>query len=57
MATSSFTNDFTLHSKKSVESFERILSTPNKGIKINRQLVSSEKERRGEQRLRQILSR
>lgn len=57
MATSSFTKDFTLNSKKSVESFERILSTPNKGIKINRQLVSPEKERRGEQRLRQILSR
>ena len=57
MATSSFNKDFTLNTKKAVESFERIITTPKKGIKINKNLVSAEKERRGEQKLKQILSR
>lgn len=57
MATSSFNKDFTLNTKKAVESFERIVSTPNKSVKINRNLVSPEKERRGEQKLKQMLSR
>lgn len=56
MATSSFNKDFTLNTKKAVESFERIVSTPNKSVKINRNLVSPEKERRGEQKLKQMLS-
>jgi len=57
MATSSFNKDFTLNTKKAVESFERIISTPKKSVKINRNLVSPEKERRGEQKLKQMLSR
>ncbi len=57
MATSSFNKDFTLNTKKAVESFERIDSTPNKSVKINSNLVSPEKERRGEQKLKQMLSR
>jgi len=57
MATSSFNKDFTLNIKKAVESFERIISTPNKSIKIDKSLVSAEKEQRGEQKLKQILSR
>jgi len=57
MATSSFNKDFTLNTKKAVESFERIISTPAKSVKINRDLVSPEKERRGEHKLKQILSR
>lgn len=57
MATSSFNKDFTLNTKKAVESFERIVSTPNKSVKINRNLVSPEKERRGERKLLQMLSR
>ncbi|MCR6546605.1 hypothetical protein [Dehalobacterium formicoaceticum] len=57
MATSSFNKDFTLNTKKAVESFERIISTPTKSKKINRNLVSPEKERRGEQKLKQMLSR
>lgn len=57
MATSSFNKDFTLNTRKAVESFERIISTPAKSVKINRDLVSPEKERRGEQKLKQILSR
>ncbi len=57
MATSSFNKDFTLNTKKAVESFERIVSTPNKSVKINRNLVSPEKERRGEQKLKQMLYR
>jgi hypothetical protein len=57
MATSSFNKDFTLNSKKAVDSFAKILSTPPKSVKIDRSLVSPEKERRGEQKLKQILSR
>ncbi len=57
MATSSFTKDFTLNTKKAVESFERIMSTSPKSVKINKSLVSPEKERRGEQKLKQMLSR
>ena len=57
MATSSFNKDFTLNTKKAVESFERIISTPKKSVKINRNLVSPEKSRRGEQKLKRMLSR
>jgi len=57
MATSSFNKDFTLNTKKAVESFEKIISTPKKSVKINRNLVSPGKERRGEQKLKQMLSR
>jgi len=57
MATSSFNKDFTLNTKKAVESFERIISTPKRSIKIDRSLISFEKEQRGEQKLKQILSR
>ena len=46
VATSSFNKDFMLNTKKAVESFERIVSTPNKSVKINRNLVSPEKGRR-----------
>lgn len=57
MATSSFNKDFTLNTKEAVKSFERILSSPSKSVKIDRNLVSPEKERRGEQKLKQMLSR
>ena len=56
MATSSFNKDFTLNTKKAVESFEKIIFAPKKSIKINRNLVSPEKESRGEQKLKQVLS-
>ena len=57
MATSSFNKDFTLSTKKAAESFEKIISTPVKSIKINKKLFSSEKKRRGEEKLKQMLSR
>ncbi len=57
MATSSFSKDFTLNTKKAAESFEKIVSTPTKSIKINKELLSSEKKRRGEWKLKQMLSR
>lgn len=56
MAISSFNKDFTLNTKKAVESFEKIISTPTNSLKINRELVSPEKERRGERKLKQMLS-
>lgn len=57
MATSSFNKDFTLSTKKAVESFERIISTYTKSIRIDKELLSSEKKRRVEQKLKQMLSR
>lgn len=57
MATSSFNKDFTLDSKKSVDSFKKIISNPAKSVKINRNLVSPEREREGELKLKQMLSR
>ena len=57
MAISSFNKDFTLNTKKAVESFEKIISTPTNSLEINRELVSPEKERRGERKLKQMLSR
>lgn len=57
MATSSFNKDFTLDSKEAVNSFTRIISTPTKCVKSDRNLTSPERERQGEQKLRRILSR
>ena len=57
MATSSFNKDFTLNTKKAVESFEKIVYTPAKSIKRNKNLFSPENERRGQQKLKQMLSR
>ena len=57
MATSSFTKDFTLNSKKAVDSFEKIMVTPTNKVRIDRTLTSPESKRRGEIRLKQILSR
>jgi len=56
MATSSFTKDFTLNTKKGVESFETIISTPTQSVKIKKEIVSPDRERRGELKLRRILS-
>lgn len=57
MATSSFDKEFCLKTKKSVESFEKIISSTEKGKKIIFSLVSPEKISRGEQKLKQTLSR
>lgn len=57
MATSSFDKDFTLDSKMAVDSFAKIISTPYPSVKIDRKLVSSDEERRGELKLKQMLSR
>ncbi|WP_425057887.1 hypothetical protein SCACP_24530 [Sporomusa carbonis] len=58
MATSSFTKDFTLDSKKAVDSFTKIIATPAKNhVKLDRTLTSPESKRRGEVKLKQMLSR
>jgi len=57
MATSSFNKNFTLDSKKAVESFSKIISTQAKSVKIDRTLTSPTKERQGELKLKQMLSR
>lgn len=57
MATASFDKDFTLNSKEAVDSFVKIIATDTKSIKLDRNLTSPEIERRGEQKLKRILSR
>jgi hypothetical protein len=57
MATSSFNKDFTLKTKKAVESFERIISAPVKSVKLDKKILSPEKERRGEEKLKLMLPR
>ena len=57
MATSSFSKDFTLDSKKAVKSFERMVSSPARSVKIDRNLTSPARAVRGEEKLKQILSR
>ncbi len=57
MATSSFNKDFTLDSEKALRSFEKILSTPAKSVKIDRSLTAPAKVVRGEKKLKQMLSR
>ena len=57
MATSSFNKNFILDSKKAVDSFTKMIANPTRGIKIDRNLTSPEKERQGEIKLKKILSR
>jgi hypothetical protein len=57
VATSSFNKDFTLNSKKAVDSFEKIISNSSKSVKIDRNLTSPTSERQGEIKLKRILSR
>ncbi|AEX85566.1 hypothetical protein Marpi_1156 [Marinitoga piezophila KA3] len=56
MATSSFNKDFILKSKKEVESFIKILEKTSKPIKIDKNLVSPEKEKEGVEKLKKIFS-
>ncbi|WP_165974150.1 hypothetical protein [Marinitoga lauensis] len=55
METSSFNKDFIFKSKREVESFIKITQTPSKPIKIDRKLVSPEKEKEGVEELRKTL--
>lgn len=57
MATSSFNKNFILDSKQAVDSFSKIISTPTNNVRIDRTLTSPESKRRGEIRLKQMLSR
>ena len=56
MATSSFNKDFILDTKKAVVSFEKINSKKKKKLVIDKNILTAEKERQGEERLKQILS-
>ena len=57
MAISSFDKEFIIDSKKAADSLARIIDKPSKSIEIDRSLTSPEKERQGEEKLKQILSR
>jgi len=57
MAISSFNKDFTLKSKREVDSFLKIINSSSPGTKIDRNLVSPEKMKAGELKLTQVLSR
>jgi len=57
VATSSFDKNFKLDSKNAVNSFTKIINESVDTIKIDRNLTSPEKERRGEEKLKKTLSR
>ena len=57
MATSSFDKDFTLKSKRTVESFIKIVNDPKPSVKIDRSLTSPERRKQGEERLKRMFSR
>ena len=56
MATSSFEKNFTLDSKKAVDSLTKMISTPSGSVKIDRTLTTPKNTDRGEQKLKKILS-
>lgn len=56
MATSSFDKDFTLKTKKEVDSFTKIISTPVVSKKIDRSLTSPENRQRGEELIIELLN-
>ena len=57
MATSSFDKNFILDNEKAVKSFTKIISETTKTVQIDRNLTSPEKQKEGERKLRQMLSR
>ncbi|MBP1920694.1 hypothetical protein [Youngiibacter multivorans] len=57
MATSSFDKSFILKDKREVASFTKMIIKPHKSIKIDRTLTSPSNERRGELKLKKMLSR
>lgn len=57
MATSSFDKDFTLKTKKEVDSFIKIISTPVVSKKIDRFLTSPENWQKGEELLDRLLNK
>lgn len=57
MATSSFTKDFTLRSKRAVDSFTRILDEPYTGVKLVRPAFMNESRPDREVKLKKMLAR
>lgn len=55
MAITSFNKDFTLRTKKEVDSFINIVNTSVDSIKISKNLLTKEREKQGEQKVRQML--
>lgn len=57
MSIESFSKEFELRTEKEVASFINIAAKSNKGISINRGLVSNEKIIRGEEKVKEMLQR
>lgn len=57
MATSSFDKNFIIEDQKTVESFLKIMRSPGKVIKIDKNLLSPVRQLRGEEKIKRILSR
>ncbi|MBS9776251.1 MAG: hypothetical protein KGV57_04110 [Fusobacterium sp.] len=57
MATTSFDKEFVLDSEKAIKSFEKIISSQSKSIKIGKEFISEDDIKRGEEKLKSILSR
>jgi|GEM_PF-712726 len=57
MSIESFSKEFELKTEKEVASFINIATKSNKGISINRGLVSNEKIIHGEEKVKEMLQR
>ena len=57
MATSSFDKNFVLDNKKAIDVLTKMINNPIKSVKVNKRLVSPDQIKRGEEKLKRILSR
>lgn len=57
MPTESFDKEFILRSEKEIDSFLRIISSPVRSEPIDRNITSPEKEERGIEKIKQMLSK
>ena len=57
MPTESFDKEFILKSEKEIESFLRIISSPVRSVPIDRNITSQEKEERGIDKIKRMLSK
>lgn len=57
MATSSFNKNFVLDNKESIDVLTKMINNPIDSVKIDKKLISTDQVKRGEAKLKKILSR
>lgn len=57
MATSSFDKNFVLNNKESINILTKMINNPIDSVKIDKKLISPNQVKRGEAKLKKILSR